>query len=141
MQTLSYIFSTTCATMLPNMTIMDKTSETVSEPQLNALFYKSFCSQGVSSQQQNTNQDSYLMFPKLSRNPTPFTNAAGVLLCFKGRAAETGLKCFCYVFLPLWLSSSFPLFPLSFFAMPHFLFQPGTHHPPDHGLLNVKGYQ
>lgn len=50
------------------------------------------------------------MFPKLSRNPTPFTNAAGFLLCFKGREVDAGLKSLCYVFLPLCLSSSFPSF-------------------------------
>jgi hypothetical protein len=39
------------ATMLPTMTIMDKTSETVSLPQLNDFLYKSCHGHGVSSQQ------------------------------------------------------------------------------------------
>jgi hypothetical protein len=39
------------ATMLPTMMAINKTSETVIKPQLNAFLYKSFHGHGVSSQQ------------------------------------------------------------------------------------------
>lgn len=42
---------------LPIMAIMDQTSETASEPQFNASLYKSGRGQGVSSRQQNADQD------------------------------------------------------------------------------------
>lgn len=48
---LRYCYSAMSVCLLPTMVIMDTPSESVSKPQLNVFFYKSFPGYGVSSQE------------------------------------------------------------------------------------------
>jgi hypothetical protein len=57
------------AAMLPALRIMDWTSETVSQPQLNVFLYKSVGSQGVSSQQRNSDTAERYLCPSLRAAP------------------------------------------------------------------------
>jgi hypothetical protein len=50
-RTLHSSMSAYVAAMLPTMMIMDRNSETVSQPQLSVCLYKSYLGDGVSSQQ------------------------------------------------------------------------------------------